>query len=380
VDNKVTRQWKAKHILEAGLVISERREATMQVLEREVLAEFKRRVDKDPNASSSQKANMLLAQQQKEITGARVWKRFKEIKKIICLSFMPLLKDPIDHSGWDWNRCFEDLRLNLWVKEGKEKKKEVRNIKDCPDSFEPVEFHAFKNNHTHPKLAGKKGAAKIGADGNSGDDSLRTQLSSRKQQRTEAMQRERKKKRATIAENNSNSSSQQEHSLQARKVVCYENLCYMGLLAKAHGAGRPGTGVMMDKLLVKLVVPLLQSPAGMAPANMENDSDTVEVLHETTPRSPIIPRRVAAAEAEESNLANAHPAEKASLCVAGVCCERENPRIKLGELAIMCFECVSNAHPSCGEMTKMSEDATIEEFACSICITKMKEDELAVLT
>jgi hypothetical protein len=101
-DAKVVRQLKAKHILEAGLVISERKEATMQVLEREVLAEFKRRVDKDPNASSSQKANMLLAQQQKEITGARVWKRFTEIKKIITLTFLPLLKDPINHSGWDW--------------------------------------------------------------------------------------------------------------------------------------------------------------------------------------------------------------------------------------------------------------------------------------
>jgi hypothetical protein len=82
VDAKVVRQWKANHILEAGLAISETREATMQVLEREVLAEFKRRVNKDPNASSSQKATMLLAQHQKEITGGRVWKRFKEIKKI----------------------------------------------------------------------------------------------------------------------------------------------------------------------------------------------------------------------------------------------------------------------------------------------------------
>jgi hypothetical protein len=58
--------------------------------------------------------------------------------------------------------------------EGKEKKtnKEVRDIKNCPDSFEPLEFYAFKTNHTHPKLAGRKGAAKIGADGNSGDGSL----------------------------------------------------------------------------------------------------------------------------------------------------------------------------------------------------------------
>jgi hypothetical protein len=45
----------------------------------------------------------------------------------------------------------------------------------------------------------------------------------------------------------------------------------------------------------------------------------------------------------------------------------------------MCFECVSSAHPSCGEMIEMSEDATVE-FVCSICITKMKEDEVAGAT
>jgi hypothetical protein len=86
-------------------------------------------------------------------------------------------------------------------------------------------------------------------------------------------------------------------------------------------------------------------------------------------------------EAEEVNLANARPAEITSLCVVGVVgvgCKRENPRIKLGELSIMCFECVSSAHPSCGEMT-MSEDATVE-FVCSICITKMKEDEVTSAT
>jgi hypothetical protein len=53
----------------------------------------------------------------------------------------------------------------------------------------------------------------------------------------------------------------------------------MGLLTKAHGAGRPGMGVMIDKFIAKVVLPRLQSRAGMAPANMENDSDTVEVVH-----------------------------------------------------------------------------------------------------
>jgi hypothetical protein len=384
---RFVRERKANHILETGLAISERKQACGKQLAAASLVDFLQRVDKDPEASLTQKREMLEGQKGLQMTGFRIWKRFKEIKALIKNVYSPLLEDPIEHSGWNWDKSFDVVRQKVWVKEGKDKKvnKEDRKMEDCPKSFEPVEFYTFKKNYTHHLLAAQEGAAsKIGTDTNIPGDNLRSKLHSRKQQRREELTREKKKKKATTAQNNSNSASQ-ENTLTAIKGNCYKQATLMSLLSKAHQAGRPGTGELMDQLINKFVLPELRQGVAAAKPSSTATAETTDYESEpevgedamvdlTLAQNQMVDRTPAESEMVDPISAaiqsQTRPAPKAAVCAAGIHhCKRENMRISLGGDSMQCEDCILTSHPSCGELNDY------DEFVCFNCKQRMAEEK-----
>ena len=143
-------------IVRAGLAVSERREMSKSEIEREVFIEFTEAVARCAIPSNLNGMNSALLLRSKNFlrqtcldadlhTGDSLWRKFAEIKKIICNDFTDLyvkfLPGGQPPSGLSLEDVLEKTRVAVF--ERYELKKNKDSINKCPPTWLPTEWLAF---------------------------------------------------------------------------------------------------------------------------------------------------------------------------------------------------------------------------------------------
>ena len=180
------------HIIRSFLTVSETGEKALPALFSASKAAFAAFVASDTDLNDDMKSAAMLGNRNVPLTGHKIWTRAKDYKSNFLNKYQPIKRNEPIPSGMSNDDDIIDLvRKKFWFKKEVEtaRSKEVDpplSCDACPQTFQPVDFFAYRKLHEHVKLQMVISNKRTNSDPESSttiEGTVRSKTPSRKQQR-----------------------------------------------------------------------------------------------------------------------------------------------------------------------------------------------------
>ena len=155
---RIVSEHQAFHILRSFLTVSETGEKALPLLYSSTTTAFAAYVAADTDLNDDMKTAAMLGNRNIPLTGAKLWSRAKDYKSNFINKYQPIKNNTVTPSGTSNDDEIIDLvRKKFWYNKEKEtaRTKEVdppMSYEDCPQTYQPVDFYAYRHLHDHVKL------------------------------------------------------------------------------------------------------------------------------------------------------------------------------------------------------------------------------------